>query len=824
MQTASNSSSYYAYISSNYNYTQSFSIKAKGGGNEYTIMDWGDGQGLEFHGGSTQNIKFSNHDLKSIDTITCGAISTSANLDMNANSIIDIEQLNGTGGTGWLDFNMDADNVYPQASTDNQTVLGSITHMNFVGDSNGNGTGGIFYWGYGVDQADNGTFTQTMSLDRSAVLKIGLQNTNSGSIDLYGGSSGAEGGEIRLHTTNSYDTTYEWYRIDAYADDFRIGRQGQTDLTIDQTGKANFGGLVSCDDGFQINGTTVIDSSRNLTNIGTISSSGNLTLTQSSGNNTLYLNSSGGGNPVIYMEDSTRKWGQFVASGTFYLKNETANIETVKLNNDGTISIIGNTSITGNTSTTGTFTSGLITTSAGMVVTDTTTNGRGIYRNNRAYDLRLGGGTDRTTGAYISISGDQRGGTNSAYNGRIEFHTGGVNAADASSVLGDFHWYASHNSGSTHLLSLDSVTGDLDLKLGGLEINGTEVISSARSLTNIGSITCGGIHTSAGLTFGQGDHFLGDEGGQNDSEVLVLRTGASASSAALKLIAGYGQGGDTSGKIQLYTNGSTTSPKLEIDIDGNIKMGATTVINNSRNFTANSRITFSANSHYFETGTNALSFKNSSGVVRATFNASGISTPGSLTLSSHSAAAVKMNFDQLGDLSIIDQSSSKLRFGMTDAEDIGVQLMGFGGNISMELSDGVIYGFGTQNSDSDFKFLDNGTAHFRNDVIAFSSTISSDRKLKENIQPIEGGLNKVLKLKGVSFDWKDQEKGTNQLGFIAQEVEKVLPELVKEVETLGTEDGTHKVVNYDGVIPVLVEAIKMQQKQIDRLSKLLEKK
>jgi hypothetical protein len=97
--------------------------------------------------------------------------------------------------------------------------------------------------------------------------------------------------------------------------------------------------------------------------------------------------------------------------------------------------------------------------------------------------------------------------------------------------------------------------------------------------------TTGGIHVADGVTFGQGDHFLGDEGGQNDSEVLVLRTGASASSAALKLIAGYGQGGDTSGKLQFYTNGSTSSPKLEIDIDGNIKMGSTQIISSGRNLT-----------------------------------------------------------------------------------------------------------------------------------------------------------------------------------------------------------------------------------------------
>ena len=67
---------------------------------------------------------------------------------------------------------MDTDNVYPQSTSDNQTVLGSITHMNFVGDSNGNGTGGNFYWGYGVNSADSGTFTQTMSLTRTGDLDV----------------------------------------------------------------------------------------------------------------------------------------------------------------------------------------------------------------------------------------------------------------------------------------------------------------------------------------------------------------------------------------------------------------------------------------------------------------------------------------------------------------------------------------------------------------------------------------------------------------------------------------------------------------------------
>ena len=175
---------------------------------------------------------------------------------------------------------------------------------------------------------------------------------------------------------------------------------------------------------------------------------------------------------------------------------------------------------------------------------------------------------------------------------------------------------------------------------------------------------------------------------------------------------------------------------------------------------------------------------------------------------------------------VLGESSGTLIVGDASGNDqiTTVDIKAYGGNGRLVIGDAEIFMYGNQNSNAEFKFTSNGILHCDNDVIAFSSTISSDRKLKENIQPIEGGLNKILKLKGVSFDWKDEKRDKNQLGFIAQEVEEVLPELVKEVETLGTEDEIHKVVNYDGVIPVLVEAIKMQQKQIDRLSKLLEKK
>ena len=123
--------------------------------------------------------------ITSTGTSSFGGISLSGNIDINGNNIIDVNQINGVSATGWLDFNMDTDNIYPTGTTDNITVLGSITHHVFVGDANGNGVGGDFYWGYGVDQADTGTFTETMSLTKAGNLTV-TGTINSGAITSTG--------------------------------------------------------------------------------------------------------------------------------------------------------------------------------------------------------------------------------------------------------------------------------------------------------------------------------------------------------------------------------------------------------------------------------------------------------------------------------------------------------------------------------------------------------------------------------------------------------------------------------------------------------------
>ena len=109
-----------------------------------------------------------------------------------------------------------------------------------------------------------------------------------------------------------------------------------------------------------------------------------------------------------------------------------------------------------------------------------------------------------------------------------------------------------------------------------------------------------------------------------------------------------------------------------------------------------------------------------------------------------------------------------------------------------------------------------GDGVFTGNITAY---YSSDISLKDNIRPIESALFKVQQIRGVTFDWNEksnelqQEKG-HDVGLIAQEVEKVLPEVIQI-----REDGI-KAISYEKVVPLLVEAIKDQQKQIEELKEV----
>jgi len=92
----------------------------------------------------------------------------------------------------------------------------------------------------------------------------------------------------------------------------------------------------------------------------------------------------------------------------------------------------------------------------------------------------------------------------------------------------------------------------------------------------------------------------------------------------------------------------------------------------------------------------------------------------------------------------------------------------------------------------------------------------SDESLKKNIKPIDGALDKIKELDGVSFEWK--EGGKAGIGLIAQDVEQVFPELVSTNSKTGL-----KSVGYGNLVAVLIEAVKEQQREIDELKEDIEK-
>ena len=103
-----------------------------------------------------------------------------------------------------------------------------------------------------------------------------------------------------------------------------------------------------------------------------------------------------------------------------------------------------------------------------------------------------------------------------------------------------------------------------------------------------------------------------------------------------------------------------------------------------------------------------------------------------------------------------------------------------------------------------------------NDVVAFST---SDERLKENFEPIGSAVEKVGQLNGYTFDWIPMEgvhvHSGHDIGVKAQEVEKVLPEIVED------RGNGYKAVKYDKLTALLIQAVNEQQQQIDKLTKEL---
>ena len=114
---------------------------------------------------------------------------------------------------------------------------------------------------------------------------------------------------------------------------------------------------------------------------------------------------------------------------------------------------------------------------------------------------------------------------------------------------------------------------------------------------------------------------------------------------------------------------------------------------------------------------------------------------------------------------------------------------------------------GSNTSDA-FKVMFNGDATLSNDLtVEGDIVISSDARLKANIVSLGSTLARLLLIDGKSYTMK--KDGKQKIGVLAQDIQKVFPELVS------TDDRDMLAVNYQGLVPVLINALKEQQSEID---------
>jgi hypothetical protein len=151
-------------------------------------------------------------------------------------------------------------------------------------------------------------------------------------------------------------------------------------------------------------------------------------------------------------------------------------------------------------------------------------------------------------------------------------------------------------------------------------------------------------------------------------------------------------------------------------------------------------------------------------------------------------------------------AASIMQYGVTGAYN-ALQLGSQGNTVMYIMGNTANVGIGTNAPTQKLHVIGN--------ILASGTITPSDIRYKKNIQLIQSPVEKLNRIRGVSYNLKTDEfpnmgfTDANQMGFIAQEVEKVFPELVV------TDKNGYKAVDYPKITPVLVEAIKDQQKQIN---------
>ena len=617
-------------------------------------------------------------------------------------------------------------------------------------------------------------------------LDIGVADGGERKLKIHGSASGSpEGGQIELHTAADHDSTYAFYRIDAYEDDLRIGRAGTTDITLQSTGNVLFGGNITLNTAtlsgalfteFIKSNSSVridIDNDNNQTdraflvskhNAGTelmrVNEDGNVGITQTSPVGKIHTFSTStndaagyGGNNfgIIVSQDNGNNAGD-EGNGIVFTQQYAA--DGVDAGQVRTGAIIGH-----KVSATGSFGGGL------------KFKVQPAGANPLSTALTLSNNNSATFAGNVTVNGGQiltPGGVNLALNP----NTGLVTVGGAATINGTLSITADGSNAVTFTesgnglmtvavpddfvvdaegdISFDANGGDIRLKDGG---------------TQWGALYTGGGGTHFYIESIQQDKdiiFVGNDGGSTITALtLDMSNGGSATFAgSITIGGGHSFANDGNGDLEI-----SSGPSDAMNIISNDTMSLRTGGNNQRMFIDNN---------------------------------------GDVLVGGSGTANI-----YLGNLISSSSSNRGMRLHTNNADFF----FDFQGDAVNQLFFRDYDGSGGIHTRHEFR-IDNGSITIAGTLTQNGSP--SDIKYKENIKTILNGIDKIEKLNPVEFDWNDKSDAhkigkKEDAGFIAQEVQKVLPNLVNE-----NVDGD-LALNYEGIIPYLVQSIQELKKEIEIL-------